>query len=91
MPKLRATTFKSSIRQSRGFGRILAISFAVFDTIKGYHRRYHARGEDAAGFGINGIRCHIRLKHACCIFVECANFSLPPRFVFRAVRRKLCE
>jgi len=50
MPMLRAITFKSSIRQSRGFRRILAISFAVFDTIIGYHRWNHTRGEDAAGF-----------------------------------------
>ena len=41
MPKLRATTFKSSIRQSRGFRRILATSFAAFDTLEWYHRRYH--------------------------------------------------
>jgi hypothetical protein len=32
MPKLRAITFKSSIRQSRGFRRIFAMSFAAFDT-----------------------------------------------------------
>jgi hypothetical protein len=42
MPKLRATTFKSSIRQSRGFRCILATSFAAFDTLKWYHMRYHS-------------------------------------------------
>ena len=41
MPKLLATTLQSSIRQSRGFRRILARSFAAFDTLKGYHKRYH--------------------------------------------------
>src|SRR5258708_18861914 len=41
MPKLPATTFRSSIRQSRGLRRILAMSFAAFDTGIWYHMRYH--------------------------------------------------
>ena len=41
MPNLSATTFRSSIRQSRGLRRILAMSFAAFDTTTWYHARYH--------------------------------------------------
>lgn len=41
MPNLSATTFRSSIRQSRGFRRILATIFAALDTEIWYHMRYH--------------------------------------------------
>jgi hypothetical protein len=41
MPNLSATTLRSSIRQSRGLRRILAMSFAAFDAGIWYHMRYH--------------------------------------------------
>ncbi len=45
MPRLSATTLRSSIRQSRGLRRILAKSFLAFDTPIWYHPRYHQNSD----------------------------------------------